>query len=186
MSRALVLALLTVFPHFPARRTIAERLDAIAATADAASVAHSVPPHILISVGFHETHLGIDEPDWGAPISRARRHTAGNADDAARVLARSYAICRTWRGAVARFRSGLCEPPEFARSYVASVLRLARRISAHARREERRALALEASRRSADPGSSAAPDAAPVAEPVAVPVAESSEAPSAAPTIAAR
>ena len=132
MTRLLLAAILACFPHFRARHEIVRRFDAIAAAAHDASERHGVPPAILISVGFHETHLGVDEPDWGAPADRRHRHTAGTPDDAARALASGYRACHSWRGAVSRFRSGLCTPPPFARGYVASVMRLSQRLYARA------------------------------------------------------
>jgi hypothetical protein len=75
-----------------------------------------LPPEILISVGFLETHLGCDIGEggnWGAPISRYRRHTAGRPIQAAGALMSSYEYCTShgytgWGPAIRRFHTGLC------------------------------------------------------------------------------
>lgn len=131
MLRLLLSALLAAFTHMPARRCIERRFDEIADVAEAASRAHDVPPALLLSVGFHETWLGCHgERDWGAPADRRHRHTAGTPENAASSLAAGFRACRTWRGAVTRFRSGLCALPADDRrqAYVGSVLRLAERL----------------------------------------------------------
>lgn len=136
MTHVLILTLLSLWPHgMPARRCVRDRADEIAAHLDAGLAEHGVPPEILASVGWHETWLGCaGERDWGAPVDRRHRHTAGTPGHAARALARSLAVCGSWPAAVARFRSGLCRPrrPEHLH-YVASVMRLAERLRAGAR-----------------------------------------------------
>lgn len=134
MLRLLLAALLAAFTHMPARHCIEARADEIATAAADASSAHGVPPALLLSVGFHETWLGCHgERDWGAPMDRRHRRTAGTPDDAARALATGYRVCGTWPGAVSRFRSGLCTTQRTTvREYVASVMRLASRISVRA------------------------------------------------------
>lgn len=80
------------------------------------------------------------ERDWGAPSSSRDRHTPGTPDDAARALATGYAVCGSWRGAITRFRSGLCNAnwlnrPELrieVTRYVDRVTRLSQRLEAYA------------------------------------------------------
>lgn len=134
MTRALVLTLLAIWPRMAARRCLESRADEIADHLETGRTAHGVPPEILASVGWHETWLGCHPGEgggWGAPIDVRHRHTAGTPEHAARALARSYAVCGTWRGAVTRFRSGLCRLPagDSREQYVASVMRLARRLA---------------------------------------------------------
>lgn len=125
-------ALLALFPHFPTRPCVVQRTHAITTALVEGERAHGVPPALLAAVAFHETHLGCDAGEggnWGAPTDRRHRHTAGTPLDAARALARSYAVCGDWAGAVGRFRSGLCRPFNPAhRAYVRSVLRLRARL----------------------------------------------------------
>jgi hypothetical protein len=107
--------LLSLFPVVPARARarIEARRATITAAVERAEREHGVPPGVLLVVGYGETHLGTDDGEggnWGAPISRARRHTAGTPDHAARSLARSYRVCGSWRRAISRFRCGLCSP----------------------------------------------------------------------------
>jgi hypothetical protein len=135
MIRLLLAALLASFVHMPARRCIERRFDEIASVANAAADHHGVPASLLLSVGFHESWLGCHgERDWGAPASRRDRHRAGTPDDAARAIATGYRVCGTWRGAVTRFRAGLCRlrATDERQEYVASVMRLADRIAARA------------------------------------------------------
>lgn len=137
MIRLLLTALLATFSHMPARHCIERRFDEITAAADDASERFGVPPALLLSVGFHETWLGCHgERDWGAPVDRRHRHTAGTPADAAASLAVGLRVCGTWNGAITRFRSGLCTVPpgDPRRAYVRSVLRLSRRVMARARR----------------------------------------------------
>lgn len=140
MIRELILLLLTLFPHMSHgnRPCIERRVDVITEQAREASRMHNVPPHLLISVGFHESHLGCQETDWGAPASRTRRHTPGTPVDAARALANGYAACRSWEGAVFRFRSGLCRSRDpNVMQYVTSVMNLSRRLEVYAIRASR-------------------------------------------------
>jgi hypothetical protein len=137
MIRLLLTALLASFTHMPARQCIERRFDEITIAAGDASERFGVPPALLLSVGFHETWLGCHgERDWGAPVDRRHRHTAGTPADAAASLAVGLRVCGSWRGAITRFRSGLCSVPEGdpRRDYVRSVLRLSRRVVARARR----------------------------------------------------
>lgn len=131
----LLTTLLATFPRVPQpqRGRIDERRESIVAAAAAASAAHGVPPEILLVVGFLETHLGTDSGEggnWGAPISRSRRHTAGTPDHAASALAAGYRVCGTWFGAVSRFRCGLCRCPKLHGYAAAAVMRRAEQIRA--------------------------------------------------------
>lgn len=114
-------------------------IEATRAAIEAAAIAGQseleVPPAVLLAVGRRETHFGCNgESDWGAPASRTARHTAGTPRDAARVLSESFAVCHSWRGAIGRFRSGLCDPWQTAhRNYVAGVMRDIERTHVRAR-----------------------------------------------------
>jgi hypothetical protein len=114
-------AILAIFPHMSGhnRRCIVENHARIVQQLHEASQPHEpgapVPPlELTAAVAFAETHLGCDANEggnWGAPISRMRRHTAGTHLHAVRVLANSYLVCgRNWDRAVMRFRTGLCYP----------------------------------------------------------------------------
>jgi hypothetical protein len=124
---AVILAVLLALhrPPQPHRTCIeAHRAQIEAAGAEAESI--GVPAAILFAVARRESHFACapGERSWGAPVDRRHRHTAGGPMHAARALARSFAVCGTWRGAVGRFRSGLCDPWQpMHRSYVASVMR---------------------------------------------------------------
>jgi hypothetical protein len=121
-------ALLAMLPASrPYRQCIDARRSQIVADADAASRTHGVPPQLLLSVGYAESHLGCARGSggcWGAPVSRTQRHTAGRASHAASALALGHRRCATWRGAVSHFRCGRCVCPRNA-EYVARVMRLA-------------------------------------------------------------
>jgi len=126
-------ALFAVMGHSPAQARMERARDSIIADADAASSLHDVPVELLLVVGYLETHLGTDAGEgggWGAPIDRRHRHTAGTAATAARVLRTSFAVCGSWRGAVSRFRSGLCRPPGFAVDYVRRAMSISARVCA--------------------------------------------------------
>jgi hypothetical protein len=131
----LLAALLGMLGHSRHTPCIERHRDAIAERAAAAETAHGVPPAVLLVVGLLESHWGCHPASggcWGAPVDRRHRLTAGTPDHAARALARSRAVCGSWAGAIARFRSGLCAPWQPAhRAYVATALRLVAR--AHAR-----------------------------------------------------
>lgn len=131
----LLTTLLGMFPHSPQRECMERRTHEIAAMADAGFTNHAVPPAVLLTIGYLETHLGCDAGEgggWGAPISRFHRHTAGTSDHAARALARSFAVCGTWRSAISRFRYGLCHPIHTAGYAPDGAMRIAERISARA------------------------------------------------------
>jgi hypothetical protein len=160
MIRLLLTALLATFTHMPARHCIERRFDEITTAAGDASDRFGVPPALLLSVGFHETWLGCHgERDWGAPVDRRHRHTAGTPADAAASLAIGLRVCGTWNGAITRFRSGLCSVPpgDPRRDYVRSVLRLQRRVIARARRHPDAARVFAEQRAPASPASSAPP-----------------------------
>ena len=132
MSALLVAAILALFPYLTTRAlraSIVEHQAEIADLGDAAATARGVPPAILITVAFLETHWGYDPGEyggWGAPASRFTRHVAGTPDDAAGALHASYVVCGTWLGAISRFRSGLCVQPANYPGYTATyALRLA-------------------------------------------------------------
>ena len=119
-------ALVSLIPRLPARvRGCFERTrERIAERAEEGSRLYNVPVSLLLTIALLETHWGCDHGEggnWGAPISRTRRHTAGTPNHAASALATSYRVCGTWLGATRRFRYGLCfhrrtrgYSPEFA------------------------------------------------------------------------
>lgn len=113
--RVFLLTLLSLFRAPEPQRGCLERsFEVTVQRALQAQESHGVPPGVLLFVGFAETHLGCDRNEggnWGAPISRFRRHTAGTSQHAAIALRRSYEVCHTWEGAIGRFRSGVCNPP---------------------------------------------------------------------------
>lgn len=131
MIELLLAALLALFPHTPAYGRILQQRDHIISEATIAAQTYNVPPSVLLSVGFHETHLGTDYGEggnWGAPIDARHRHTAGTAHSAARILARGYEYCHhSWRGAIGFFRSGICAAPR-NQNYVNSVVRTVNRL----------------------------------------------------------
>ncbi len=116
MAHALIIALLALFAHSPHHDCIALHEPDIARRLESAESVHGVPPGVLLVVAALESHLGCASGSggcWGAPIDPRHRGTAGTSDHAARALARGFAVCHTWAGAIRRFRSGLCfrEPP---------------------------------------------------------------------------
>lgn len=137
----LVAALLSAYPRSPARRCLEDRHDAIARAIDAAErEVPTVPPALLVAVGYYESWLGCHPRSggcWGAPRDARHRYLAGTPADAARALARSLERCGDRAGAVRRFRVGLCNPrrqaapraraelSRIADSYTARVLALA-------------------------------------------------------------
>ena len=130
VARVAILALLSILPHSPAEPGIRSRLTEIATTAADASRAHDVPLPVLLSVGWHESWLGVHPQSggcWGAPRDFRHRGLAGTADDAARVLANGRRACGSWPGAVGWFRSGRCDAGTHA-GYVRSVTGLASRL----------------------------------------------------------
>jgi hypothetical protein len=130
MARLMFLALMALFRHNSQYACMHRMGDQIAEKAEQAASTHHVPLGLLLAVGMKETHCGCDEPDWGAPLSRRFRHVPGTVDTAAQALERSYAVCGTWRGAVTRFRSGLCtlHAGDPRLGYVADVMSIAQRI----------------------------------------------------------
>jgi hypothetical protein len=111
LTHLILMSLLASFPRSPAARCLEQRHDAIVRDATAASAAHGVPVEILLATGFLETHLGCDRGEgggWGAPISRTRRHAAGNAGNSASALALGYRRCGSSFGAVSHYRCGMC------------------------------------------------------------------------------
>lgn len=136
MTPAQVLAaILSIFPHMSGnnRACIEERRDRIVQQLTETAAA-GVPAPLMAAVAFMETHLGCDPHEggnWGAPISRTHRHTAGTHLTAAHVLVVGLARCGTWDGAVSRFRSGLCRTQQpYVLRYVRGVNALVRRIEA--------------------------------------------------------
>ena len=141
---ALVTAVLALFPVMSgqnrqcieARRArIAEQIE------ETVRVYPNVRPALMVAVAFSETHLGCDRNEggnWGAPISRYRRHVAGTHLHAARILSRSMTVCRGDElSAARRFRTGLCNPIQTSSSpivgrvgeaYGRRVLRIAERL----------------------------------------------------------
>lgn len=136
MTPAQVLAaILSIFPHMSGnnRACIEERHDRIVQQLTE-TVAVGVPAPLMAAVAFMETHLGCDLHEggnWGAPINREHRHTAGTHLNAAHVLMVGLARCGTWDGSVSRFRSGLCRTQRpYVVRYVRGVNALVRRIEA--------------------------------------------------------
>ena len=133
LTARLFTALLSLLPPLPASRRpcVERRHDAIVAAASATADARAVPVGLLLSVALFESHWGCAPGSgscWGAPVDTRHRLTAGTPDHAAAALARSFAVCGTWTGAVGRFRAGLCRPWQAAhRAYVARVMRYAAR-----------------------------------------------------------
>ena len=117
---SIILALLAIFPHMSGnnRQRIIERQSRIAQQLQEVSEpiepGAPVPPvELTAAVAFAETHLGCDLNEggnWGAPIDRNHRHTAGTHLSAVRVLSRGFTQCGSWDGAILRFRTGLCNP----------------------------------------------------------------------------
>jgi len=129
----ILITFLAFFRHIPepANSCISTNIARIAAQAEEGERIHGVPVSILLVVGFTETHLGCDNNEggnWGAPISRFRRHVAGTHLHAANALRRSFEVCGDWFGAIARFRSGLCRPtnPRYFTSIRSRVLLIRR------------------------------------------------------------
>lgn len=118
MSPAIILsALLQLFPHMSGnnrqcierdRERIVAQLDDLRNNPPNGVV---VPIDVIVPVAFLETHLGCDAHEggnWGAPISAARRHTAGTHRNAARILVVGFQRCGTWEKSIYRFRTGHC------------------------------------------------------------------------------
>lgn len=132
----LVSALLNIFPYMSGnnRQCIQAHQETIAMHLTNGLNQFEVPQLVLISVGFSETHLGCDINEggnWGAPISRFHRHTAGTPNHAAIALRRSYEVCNhSWVGAISRFRCGLCRCRGTQAGYPIRVQSLMRRLSA--------------------------------------------------------
>ena len=137
LAQLLFTAILLIFPNTPSRACLLSRQTRIEADIAHSSATYGVPAGLLVSVAFSETHLGCDRGSggcWGAPIDAQHRHTAGNSDSAARVLRTGFDRCHnSWRGAVSRFRCGLCACPEQYAGYVNRVLSLSRRLYLQAR-----------------------------------------------------
>ena len=109
-------ALLALLPHVPQpmRGCMQRRHGHISEQIARASAVHGVPPAVLMVVGLLESHFGCAPGSggcWGAPVDRRHRSTAGTPNQAAIALATSFRVCRNWRGAIARFRCGLCQCP---------------------------------------------------------------------------
>lgn len=131
-------AILAIFPHMSGnnRACIVQRHDRIVQQL-AETTAAGVPVELMASVAFKETHLGCDRHEggnWGAPVDRNHRHTAGDHMDAAQSLLTGRERCRNWRGSVMRFRTGLCNPRGVVgRRYLHGVENLMDRIRSRAR-----------------------------------------------------
>lgn len=117
---AIVLAILSLFPYMSGnnRQCIEHNQARIVQQLRESQVpiepnAPTPPLELLAAVAFMETHLGCDAHEggnWGAPIDKYHRHTAGTHMSAVRVLVHGYQRCGTWEGSVLRFRTGLCNP----------------------------------------------------------------------------
>lgn len=125
MTPKLILAaLLAIFPHMSHgnRQCIIDhqpRLEVqLQEVSQPIEPGAPVPPtEVTATVAFLETHLGCDHGEggnWGAPIDRNHRHTAGTHMDAVTSLVHGYQECGTWEGAVFRFRTGVCNPAQGA------------------------------------------------------------------------
>jgi hypothetical protein len=134
IAQLILSAILAIFPYMSGnnRACIVQRQERIVQHATEGRTNHNVPELVMMAVGFSETHLGCDINEggnWGAPISRHRRHTAGTPGQAAAVLRRSYEVCGNWSGAISRFRCGLCSCRGSTASYTPRVIGLMRTIS---------------------------------------------------------
>lgn len=130
----LLSAILSIYPHMSGhnRACIERNFDDIVMVAVNADHDMGVPPAVLYAVGFLETHLGCDQGEggnWGAPIDRQHRHTAGRPSQAAASLATGYRVCHTWEGAISRFRSGRCQIPRSMASYPRNAICLIKHMS---------------------------------------------------------
>lgn len=148
MSSALIIsAILALYPYMSGNnRSCIERNRArIEQQLDETVAAYPDVPRLTIAaVAFAETHLGCDAGEggnWGAPISRLRRHVAGTHLHAAGALHRSLVVCGNVDGAIMRFRVGLCNPrrqttnvavQRRAHAYLQRVRALEQRIQARA------------------------------------------------------
>lgn len=121
MAHIVFVTLVAMLPYVNHAACVRTRAAAIE-TAAARGEGRGVPPSVLLVVGLLESHWGCHPASggcWGAPRDAHHRSLAGTPDHAARALARSYAVCGDWRGAVSRFRSGLCRARQPAhRAYV--------------------------------------------------------------------
>lgn len=126
MPHVLIALLINLIPHSPYLACIRANEAAIASTLAKSEHDYGVPPSVLLVVGLLESHLGCNPRSggcWGAPIDMQHRNVAGTPLHAARALASSYRVCGTWRGAIGRFRSGLCRPTQHAHTqYVARAM----------------------------------------------------------------
>lgn len=109
-------ALLAIMPRVPEpmRGCIDRRRHEIVQQIHFAALAQGVPPAVLLVVGMLESHYGCARNSggcWGAPVDPTHRLTAGTPHHAAVALATSFRVCRTWQGAISRFRCGLCQCP---------------------------------------------------------------------------
>ncbi len=118
-------ALLAILPRVPEpmRGCIEQRRHDIVQQIHFAALAQGVPPAVLLVVGMLESHYGCAARSggcWGAPIDPTHRLTAGTPHHAAVALSTSFRVCRTWQGAISRFRCGLCAcRPHPERGYTA-------------------------------------------------------------------
>lgn len=132
---AVITVLLLLFPRMSHgnRECIVQRREAIVSQLREAEETFGIPPAIMASVAFVETHLGCDRNEggnWGAPVSPTRRHSPGTHLHAARALATSWRVCGggTWEPAVLRFHVGLCRPGRRRSAYANTVLTLTHRL----------------------------------------------------------
>lgn len=110
-------AILAIFPRMSHnnRACIEENRDRIIAQLQeirSLTPANQTPPptEIVAAIGFLESHLGCDSPNWGVPLLDANRVSRGTHAHAIQSLASSFDKCGTWRRAVWRFHTGLCNP----------------------------------------------------------------------------
>lgn len=134
IAKMLLAAILTLFPYMSGnnRACIERNATSIVNVVESAQRENGVPPAVLLTVGFMETHLGCDVGEggnWGAPISPQRRHVAGTPRQAAVALQHGFERCGSWLGAIARFRSGRCVIPPTMTRYPRTATWLMTRIS---------------------------------------------------------
>lgn len=127
MIKIYILTILSLFRNINYQTCIHNRIDEIATHARNSERLTGVPAPILLVIGFNETHWSCNPRSyggWGSPISPQNRRTAGTPNQAAIALRNSYNICHSWRGAISRFRCGLCNCPPRYNSYINNSVRM--------------------------------------------------------------
>ena len=134
--RALLLAVLALWPAGASRTRVEAAADAIVGVVAAARAQYPrLPSALLVAVGWRETALGLgagESGGWGAVTARGLPRPAL---DAARVLDASLTACwgRTTHArqlaALRRFRTGSCERSAVGDAYARRTAALALRIA---------------------------------------------------------